>query len=105
MREANEMELPEEQYRVAAEKKRKELTDLMAKFSEMNNEARVSRSDETKQTGDNIPNVSGDHPRYERPSERRKRLEKQSNRYRKYSGENFQNDAYSSFGGRQNYNN
>ena len=64
-REANEKELPEEEYRVLTEAKRKELSELMKKFAEENN----SKSDETTRS-DGITKL-------ERPSERRKRLELQ----------------------------
>jgi len=54
-REANEKELPEESFRVEAEAKRKELNDLMEKFTELNT---ISEKP---------------HQHKERPSERRSR--------------------------------
>ena len=43
LREANEMELPEETYRVKYEEKKKELNGIMEKFSKMNLEKKKSR--------------------------------------------------------------
>jgi len=92
------MELPEEKHRVAAEKKRKELTDLLAKFTKEN------AKDDNFTTETPQESKTNTQTRYERPSERRKRLEKQNVKGRGYGGdEQDQNDAYSSFGGRQNY--
>lgn len=63
-REANEMELPEETYRVLTEQKRKELKEMMDKFKlENSKEEQLSSGDLTKT--------------YQRPSERRKRLEQE----------------------------
>jgi hypothetical protein len=76
LREANENELPEESYRLKAEAKRKELTALMTKFAKENEEQQPSSSE----------------MKFERPSERRKRLEQQGGR----EGEK---DSFSSFGG------
>jgi hypothetical protein len=76
LREANENELPEESYRLKAEEKRKELNALMAKCAKENEEQQPA-STETK---------------FERPSERRKRLEQQG-------GHEGEKDSYSSFGG------
>lgn len=68
-REANEKELPEEQYRVEVEKKKKELNDLMKQFSEMNATKKVEQQSVPKR------DTGGERRQYERPSERRKRLE------------------------------
>ena len=65
-REANEKELPEEEYRVLTEAKRKELSDLMKKFAEENE----SKNGDTTTGSDGMTKL-------ERPSERRKRLEQQ----------------------------
>jgi hypothetical protein len=75
LREANEMELPEETYRLKAEEKRKELSALMAKFAKENEEQQPAASE----------------MKFERPSERRKRLEQQGGR---------DGDSYSTYGHR-----
>lgn len=93
------MELPEEKFRVAAEKKRKEVNDLMAKYAEMNVE-QTQNTSPAGGVGSSGVNTDGNYPRYERPSERRKRLEKQAGRHGQNSGEDLSYDAYSSFGGR-----
>ena len=100
LREANEMELPEEKFRVAAAQKRKELTELMAKFAESNSSQQTHSTSETNVTE---TATRSNHPKYERPSERRKRLEKQTPRNKNYN-EVYQSDVYSSFGGRQHNN-
>jgi len=88
LRDANERELPEESFRVVVDAKRSELHDLMEKY------AAVAKQEETK--------VERKH--YERPSERRKRLEEQrggeqhDNRYDHHEEEH--EDAFQHFGGR-----
>ena len=94
LREANEMELPEEKFRVAAAPKRKELTELMAEFAQSNSSQQTNSSAVTKGTE---TSERSSHPKYERPSERRKRLEKQTPRNKDL----YQSDVYSSFGRRQ----
>jgi hypothetical protein len=89
LRKANEMELPEDQFRIKAEAKRKELNDLMAKFTKENAEAEAAKSS------------SGDGDRkFERPSERRRRLEQKDNQR---GGGAHEEGNFSSFsGGRHN---
>mmetsp|Transcript_8767 Transcript_8767/g.18227 ORF Transcript_8767/g.18227 Transcript_8767/m.18227 type:complete len:361 (+) Transcript_8767:59-1141(+) len=91
MREANENELPEEEYRVAAEGKREELNELMRMFQEVNLEAgggaaaaaagvagggpsAAGREKEGDRGGDGDER-RGSTTKFERPSERRRRLE------------------------------
>jgi len=110
LREANEMELPEETYRVACEQKKKELNDLMAKFTELN----VKKK---KEKGDGAPGAGGGgggegRPRsdsssggqrhhYERPSERRRRLEEErGGGYQNNDYDDGGDDPFKSFGGR-----
>lgn len=99
LRDANEKELPEESYRVIVEQKRKELHDLMEQYAKENQEHQAKKANE--QGG-------GERRHYERPSERRKRLEEQrhqnshndghfnDNRYDHHE----QQDAFQHFGGR-----
>lgn len=118
MREANENELPEEEYRVAAEEKRTELNDLMAKFAESNlgdtgglsEKSQQVRSAPQSREGNPVDN--GGRPKYERPSERRRRAEQQRQQesggggggggYRGggHDERDGGDDAYASFGGR-----
>lgn len=49
LREANENELPEEEYRVAAEEKRAELNDLMKEFQSINLKEGVEVEDQAKE--------------------------------------------------------
>ena len=82
LREANENELPEEKYRVVVEQKRKELTELLAKFAA---ESTSSTEKEEK-------------PRhYERPSERRRRLDEEKGIHHEQQQDS---DAFVHFGGR-----
>lgn len=115
LREANENELPEEEYRVAAEEKRSELNALMKEFAELNVKegAKVEKEDGGGESGSR-----GQPRKFERPSERRRRLEQQrreegghgggggrggyhhgggGHRYNDY--DNSGEDAYASFGG------
>jgi len=102
-REANEMELPEEEFRVAAEAKRKELNRIVKDFHELN----LKERDTAKERGSGRSGSSGKGDRgdaslssasagrkFERPSERRRRLEQQMN-----DSEGNVDDNYSSFGG------
>ena len=102
-REANEMELPEEEFRVAAEAKRKELNRIVKDFHELN----LKERDTAKERGSGRGGSSGKGDRgdaslssasagrrFERPSERRRRLEQQMN-----DAEGNVDDNYSSFGG------
>ena len=104
LREANENELPEEEYRVAAEEKRTELNALMKQFEEVNLKEGVQ---------EDKPKEDKPQRKFERPSERRRRLEQQrrqeggggggyhhggGGRYNdEYEGE----DPFASFGGRR----
>ena len=74
LREANEQELPEEEYRVAAEEKRAELNKLMKEFTEMN--LKGPSADVKAETGGGRDGGKpNERKHYERPSERRRRLE------------------------------
>eukprot|EP00970_Alexandrium_tamarense_P007805 scaffold1495_cov186-Alexandrium_tamarense.AAC.13 len=79
LREANENELPEEEYRSAAEEKRKELNDLMKEFTELNmNGGGGGDADAVEERGDGKKKEEGgggERKTFERPSERRRRLE------------------------------
>lgn len=116
LREANEMELPEEEYRVSAEEKRGTLNELVKGFHEINLKERNSRDAERtdKYSAGSArggggggggasagAGAGGEAPRkFERPSERRRRLEQQKHEggYDEGGGE----DAFSSFGGNRN---
>jgi hypothetical protein len=87
LREANENELPEEEFRVKAEAKRKELHDLMEQYTKENEEKK-------KEEEANKPSRT----HFERPSERRKRLDEEHGR--RHPQDEPQADAYSSFGGK-----
>lgn len=104
LREANENELPEEEYRVATETKRSELNALMKEFEEIN--LKDPPSVEQKRGDDQSKGVHQEKRKFERPSERRRRLEQQKREegghgggYRHDGGGG--EDAYSSFGGRE----
>mmetsp|Transcript_49529 Transcript_49529/g.73660 ORF Transcript_49529/g.73660 Transcript_49529/m.73660 type:complete len:255 (-) Transcript_49529:684-1448(-) len=114
MREANEKELPEEKYRVMAETKRNELNDLIAKFTSLNASVKEEKMQEaveqsryrSKQTSPRAAGGrggagTGGRP-FERPSERRRRLEQERGEDggRRYGQEQSGEDAFSSFGGR-----
>lgn len=123
LREANEMELPEEDLRVAAEAKREELNELVKGFNEMNvkevgTSKRVERKEASPGKGHGgAPGGSPPQRKFERPSERRRRLEQQreggdgghggshrggggGGRYNEYDNEGGEgDDPYSSFGG------
>ncbi|KAL7483780.1 hypothetical protein ACHAWX_000187, partial [Stephanocyclus meneghinianus] len=74
LREANENELPEEEYRVAAERKRDELNELMKEFQSVNlrdAEGSTTRAEEEERRGGKREETR----KFERPSERRRRLE------------------------------
>jgi len=75
-RDANEKELPEEEFRLLTEQKRKDLKDLMEKFALENSK------------DEDILNKNEPAKKLERPSERRKRLEQEQ-----------QNDQSSKSGG------
>ena len=88
LRNANEMELPEEMFRSQADAKRKELNDLMAKFTKENEERGGAGTQQdfststssTRGSGSGHFGGGGGGPggrKYERPSERRKRLDQQ----------------------------
>ncbi|KAL7470513.1 hypothetical protein ACHAXS_010767 [Conticribra weissflogii] len=126
MREANENELPEEEYRVAAEEKREELNDLMRRFQEVNLEAAVGgagagaaagagggvravaaagKEKEGERGGDGDER-RGSTTKFERPSERRRRLEQKRREERSAGGYHGNRDGYeggddpyASFGG------
>jgi len=114
LREANEMELPEETYRVKYEEKKKELVDIMEKFSKMNLEKKKGQ-DSAGEGGDS--GATGQRRHYERPSERRKRLDEErggggdgggGGSYRRGGGGGYNDndsddggdDPFKSFGGR-----
>jgi len=112
LREANEMELPEETYRVKYDEKKKELNGIVEKFSKMNLEKKKSRGS-AGEGGDS--GATGQRLHYERPSERRKRLDEErgggsdGGSYRRGGGggyydndneEDGGDDAFKSFGGR-----
>ena len=103
LREANEMELPEETYRVACEQKKEELNDLMAKFAELNLKKKKEKA-EGGDGGDGPPRSNsasgGQRRHYERPSERRRRLEEErgGGYHNDYDGG--AEDPFKSFGGR-----
>jgi hypothetical protein len=82
LRDANEMELPEEQYRVVVDGKRTELKELMETFTKLNLETPSKFADSTSthhnnKAGEETSGETGARPKFERPSERRKRLEEQ----------------------------
>ena len=138
LREANEKELPEESLRVQAEAKRQLLNDLVAKFADLNTVATTTTGaagpslTSTTRTGAGGAAPTATRQKFERPSERRKRLDQQQNgegdgdyhnnntssynnnsnrgggRYNNHNDNNDddyqQDDAYSSFGGRSNNN-
>ena len=107
LREANENELPEEEYRVAAEEKREELNKLMKDFAALNAKGGDDKPTESGDTGGSKP----ERKHYERPSERRRRLEQKRREegggysYNKsYDHEGGgDDDAYKSFGSNRNY--
>eukprot|EP00978_Attheya_sp_CCMP212_P034544 scaffold145139_cov40-Attheya_sp.AAC.1 len=109
LRDANEMELPEEQYRVVVDGKRTELKELMETFTKLNLEtpskfADSSNSTSHKASGEGeTSGEPGARPKFERPSERRKRLEEQhggDGGYGDGRGDNNDDDnAFSSFQG------
>lgn len=75
-REANEKELPEEQYRIEEEKKKKELNELMKEFSDTNTTSTPSPSRIDAAGKFSVENTEkGERKQFERPSERRKRME------------------------------
>eukprot|EP00518_Triparma_eleuthera_P001122 CAMPEP_0182454038 /NCGR_PEP_ID=MMETSP1319-20130603/842_1 /TAXON_ID=172717 /ORGANISM="Bolidomonas pacifica, Strain RCC208" /LENGTH=252 /DNA_ID=CAMNT_0024652007 /DNA_START=84 /DNA_END=842 /DNA_ORIENTATION=- len=71
LREANEQELPEGDLREKLEKKKKELSELLAKFSEINLKRDKEQEKEVKEK------LKEGKPRFERPSERRRRQEEE----------------------------
>jgi hypothetical protein len=93
LRDANEMELPEEQYRVVVDKKRTELKELMETFTKLNLEKPSSSSTVEKVE----TNGETTRPKFERPSERRKRLEEQHGGYEQGGGGGDEEPAFSSF--------
>ena len=107
LREANENELPEEEYRVAAEEKRQELNKLMKEFAEMNVTG-ASADGEEADAKDSKP----ERKHFERPSERRRRLEQKRREERGYNdggygGQRYDDndggdDTFKSFGNRNN---
>lgn len=124
LREANEMELPEEDFRIAAEGKREELNVLVKGFHELNLKERnarpAERMERSSASGKGAGGAPGETPprKFERPSERRRRLEQQreeggegggyggsrgggGGRYNDHGNEGGggEDDAYSSFGG------
>lgn len=110
LREANEMELPEEEFRVAAEAKREELNGLVKEFTELNMkefEARQAKKESDRHSSRGDPNGGrGGGRNFERPSERRRRLEREreGDGYGGHGGhydydERPQDDAFASFGG------
>jgi len=127
LREANEMELPEEDFRVAAEEKRNELNVLLKGFHDLNLKERNERGGaeptvkERKSgrgggavyhSGSGADGSTGQR-KFERPSERRRRLEQErqeqgdgGGRYGDYNNEGGGGgggeDPFSSFGGRNN---
>lgn len=111
LREANEMELPEEDYREAAEAKRTELNDLVKGFHDINLKERTSKDDERRPERGHGGGGGGggDAPRkFERPSERRRRLEQEregggGGHHRGGYDEGGGEDPYSSFGGNRSH--
>ena len=89
------MELPEEMFRVQADAKRKELNELMAKFRK-DNEERSSEPTSTARGSGSGSNVAGGR-KYERPSERRKRLDHQRGD-RNHHGHEGEGDGSGRFG-------
>jgi hypothetical protein len=77
------MELPEAAFRTKAEAKRKELNELMAKF--------------TKESEESQPSTTMTNKKYERPSERQKRVQGDRS-HDSLKGE----DPYASFGSNRN---
>mmetsp|Transcript_12773 Transcript_12773/g.19037 ORF Transcript_12773/g.19037 Transcript_12773/m.19037 type:complete len:284 (-) Transcript_12773:141-992(-) len=112
LREANEQELPEEEYRVAAEEKREELNKLMKEFAEMNLKG-PSADVKVEEGADTKGGKADGRKHYERPSERRRRLEAKRREeggegggyggHKSYDNEGGDDDAYKSFGSNRNY--
>mmetsp|Transcript_33656 Transcript_33656/g.38977 ORF Transcript_33656/g.38977 Transcript_33656/m.38977 type:complete len:255 (+) Transcript_33656:111-875(+) len=109
LRDANERELPEEKFRVLCESKRKELNEVMASFTEMNvgkggfdKQTSASSSNDSTYSAngqtDRSSNVAVKQKTYERPSERRRRLEQERNGGGTGGSDQ---DAFTSFGGRE----
>ena len=97
LREANEMELPEETYRVKYDEKKKELNGIVEKFSKMNLEKKKSRGS-AGEGGDS--GATGQRLHYERPSERRKRLDQERRGGAGDESPPGGDDAFANFGGR-----
>lgn len=94
LRDANEKELPEASFQKVVDTKRKELQDLMETY------AKENAKDNAQETN------AAERKHFERPSERRKRLEEQGgashgneNRYDHHE-EGHEDDAFQHFGGR-----
>lgn len=85
LREANENELPEEKYRIVVEEKRKELVDMLAKFA-----AEAIQEEPSDLKG----------RKFERPSERRRRLDEEKGHGHDGDHHGDDNDAFVHFGGR-----
>lgn len=111
LREANEQELPEEEYRVAAEEKRQELNKLMKEFAELNLKG-PSADVKVEEGADAKGSKPDGRKHYERPSERRRRLEAKRREeggeggyggHKSYNNEGGDDDAYKSFGSNRNY--
>mmetsp|Transcript_14590 Transcript_14590/g.20621 ORF Transcript_14590/g.20621 Transcript_14590/m.20621 type:complete len:213 (-) Transcript_14590:48-686(-) len=92
LRNANEQELPEEKYRVKVEKLRKELNELTAKYTAENAEKAKAKAEAAVAEG-----KEGHH--FERPSERRRRLDEQAGKRTPHGNED--GDAFANFGGRR----
>ena len=85
LREANEKELPVKDLPDKVEKKKKELSDLLTKFGELNIKKAEEMEKEVK------GKLKEGKPRFERPSERRKRQEKRRRRKRREEAEEEEN--------------
>eukprot|EP00816_Leptocylindrus_hargravesii_P003936 CAMPEP_0196825852 /NCGR_PEP_ID=MMETSP1362-20130617/93297_1 /TAXON_ID=163516 /ORGANISM="Leptocylindrus danicus, Strain CCMP1856" /LENGTH=214 /DNA_ID=CAMNT_0042206351 /DNA_START=618 /DNA_END=1262 /DNA_ORIENTATION=+ len=100
LREANEKELPEEAHRVVVEAKRNELNALVKKFTRENEQKQQMKSSTTtvaKQ--EKRDDGHNNRPKFERVSERRRRMElERANASSSTAGTN-RDDVFSSFGG------
>lgn len=90
LRNANEQELPEEKYRVVVEQKKKEMNEMVEQYTKENAE---KAKEKAKAAG-----ADGKH-HFERPSERRRRLDEEAGRETRAEGDS--GEAFANFGGRQ----
>lgn len=94
LREANENEMPENELRAKAEEKRAELDGLLASFAKINME-RAEASKAAGSTAGAAKPVTAQRPNFERPSERRRRLEAAAG----HGGNPNSNPTFTAFGG------